>query len=77
MAKVKFKISKKTRFMSHMFASACFIGLFIWGWDLSVSDALAYLLVSLGLLGVIIVISAVLGLVLRFARRTTTAAEEE
>lgn len=77
MAKVKFKISKKTRFMSHMLASVCFIGLFIWGWDLSVSDALAYLLVSLGFLAIIILISAVLGLALRYVRRAKTTVEEE
>lgn len=77
MAKVKFKVSKKTRFMSHMFASACFIGLFVWGWDLPVSDAIAYLLLSLGLLAIIILISAVLGLALRFVRRTNTTIDEE
>ncbi|HEY7771915.1 MAG TPA: hypothetical protein VIC26_01950 [Marinagarivorans sp.] len=76
MAKLKFRISKKTRFLSHMLACVCFIGLFIWGWDLPVSDVVAYLLVSLGLLLVLISIAAVLGLALRLFRRRSPWEEE-
>ena len=63
--------------MSHMLASACFIGLFVWGWDLPVSDVMAYLLVILGLLFFVIAIAAVLGLVLRFIRRASAPIDEE
>ena len=76
MAKLKFRISKKTRFASHMLACMCFIVLFIWGWDLPVNDVVAYLLVSLGLLLILISIAAVLGLALRLFRRRSPWEEE-
>ncbi len=66
--KFKYRISKKTRFMSHLLASACFIALFIWGWDLPMSEALAFFIILIVFLLAILAVSALLGLALRLYR---------
>ena len=70
------RISKKTRFISHMFASFAFIALFIWGWDLQVGDAVAYLLICVGFLLVIVATAAVLGWLMRIMRTSKNAQQD-
>ncbi len=77
MVKIKYRISKRTRFISHLLASACFIGLFIWGWDLPVSDVIAFFITLLVFLVGILALSAVLGLLLRIYRAKTEKREED
>lgn len=77
MAKFKLRVSKKTRFMGHLFASASFVGLFIWGWDLPVSEAVAYLILLFGFLLGIILLSAVLGLILRVVRGNSIVFDDQ
>ena len=66
--RLRVRISKKTRLVSHILASAAFIALFIWGWDLQVSDAVAYLIISLAFLFAILLTSALLGWLMRIMR---------
>ncbi|MDZ7924680.1 MAG: hypothetical protein U5M23_11565 [Marinagarivorans sp.] len=66
--KFKYRISKKTRFISHLLASACFIGLFIWGWDLPMSEVLAFFIILMVFLVAILAVSALLGFALRLYR---------
>lgn len=75
--KFRFRISKKTRFLSHMLACVAFIGLFIWGWDLSIEDATLYLVISVGFVLGLVVVAAVLGLILRLIRSRFEATHED
>lgn len=73
----RIRISKKTRFASHLLASAGFIALFIWGWGLEVGTALAYLIICIAFLVAIIAVAAILGWLMRMIRRSPGASDEE
>ena len=75
--KFRFRFSKKTRFLSHMLASVAFIGLFIWGWDLSVDDAALYLLICVACVLGLVAVAAVLGYLLRLIRARFDATGED
>ena len=75
--KVRLKFSKRTRFLSHMLASVAFIGLFIWGWDLSPKDAAAYLIISIGCVVALASVAAILGFLLRLFRSRFDPIEED
>ena len=77
MAKFRLRVSKKARFMGHLLASTCFIGLFIWGWELPVSEAAAYLILLVGFLLCIILLAAVLGFVLRLVRGNPLSLDDQ
>jgi predicted lysophospholipase L1 biosynthesis ABC-type transport system permease subunit len=51
---IRFRIKSRARFMASMCASAAFIGLAIYGWDLPISTAAAFLaLCVLFLMGIV------------------------
>lgn len=77
MKKFRLRVSKRTRFLSHILASVAFIGLFIWGWGLSIDDATLYLLISVGCVVSLVGVAAILGLLLRLIRSRFEAHSED
>lgn len=75
--KFRLRISKRTRFLSHLMASVAFIGLFIWGWGLSVDEATLYLLICVACVVGLVGVAAILGLLLRLIRSRFEATNED
>jgi hypothetical protein len=77
MPKFVFRFSKKMRFISHLLASAGFIALFVWGWDLAVSDVIIYGLLCLGFLVLILAVAAILVFIWRLVSCLHSRVKEE
>lgn len=75
--RIKLRVSKRTRLISHILASAAFIGLFIWGWGLEVKTAITYFVICAAFLVAILCVAAVLAFLMRIIQKSFDSTDEE
>lgn len=66
---IKFRIRSRSRLWLNLAASAAFIALAIYGWDLPVETAIVFLVICVGFLVAIIGLGLVAGWLLRRLRK--------
>lgn len=67
---IKFRLKKRARMTASMLASAAFIGLAVWGWNLPLSTVIAFFVICMVCLGIIVLLAAGVGWLLSRRRRS-------